>query len=177
MLVSTVLLLFYKALPGVFFARLPWSTIFYGPVRFGAVGNRNIVVGNHCSFGKGVYISIGRNARLEIGDRSGINTGGHVVAIHGISIGRDTMIGEYVTIRDQNHEYKDRGSPINKQGFKGGRIVIGNDVWIGRGVFIGPNVVIEDGCVVGANSVVVKPLPGYSVASGVPASVLRMRRG
>jgi acetyltransferase-like isoleucine patch superfamily enzyme len=38
-----------------------------------------------------------------------------------------------------------------------------------RGTFIG------DGCVVGANAVVTKDLPPYSIAAGVPARVIRNR--
>lgn len=53
---------------------------------------------------------------------------------------------------------------------------------IGRCVFIGPNsivlagVTIGDHCVIGAGSVVVRDIPPYSIAAGVPARVLKKVR-
>ena len=40
-------------------------------------------------------------------------------------------------------------------------------------VCIMPGVTIGDGAVIGANAVVTKDIPAYSVAVGVPAKVLR----
>lgn len=53
-----------------------------------------------------------------------------------------------------------------------GKIVIGNDVFIGANSLVLPGVTIGDGCVVGAGSVVSKSIPANSVAVGVPARVV-----
>ena len=56
-----------------------------------------------------------------------------------------------------------------------GDTIIGNDVWIGQNVTILPAVHIGDGTIIGANSVVAKNIPPYSVAVGNPCEVKRKR--
>jgi acetyltransferase-like isoleucine patch superfamily enzyme len=62
------------------------------------------------------------------------------------------------------------GQPWSK-----GDVVIGNDVWIGRGAKILGGVTIGDGAVVAAWSVVTRSIPPYTIVAGVPARALRQR--
>ena len=55
---------------------------------------------------------------------------------------------------------------------KVGRIVIGNNVFIGLKSIILPNVQIGNNVVIGAGSVVTKNIPDNSVAVGNPATVI-----
>ena len=66
-------------------------------------------------------------------------------------------------------QYKD-GHPSSK-----GDVVIGNDVWIGRGTTILSGVNIGDGSVIGAYSVVTKNVPPYSIVAGNPARIIKKR--
>ena len=50
---------------------------------------------------------------------------------------------------------------------------IGKNVWIGDKVTILPGVSIGEGTIVGANSVVTKSLPAYSVCVGNPARIIK----
>lgn len=52
-------------------------------------------------------------------------------------------------------------------------VVIGNGCWICANVTILPGVTIGDNCVIGAGSVVTKPIPANSVAAGNPCRVIR----
>ena len=63
---------------------------------------------------------------------------------------------------------------MNDLPFKGDTIV-GIDVWIGQNAVILPGVHIDDGCIIGANSVVGSDIPPYSVVVGNPAKVIRKR--
>ncbi len=56
-----------------------------------------------------------------------------------------------------------------------GKVIIGNDVWIGYGVTILSGVNIGDGAVIGAKSLVVKNVPAYTVVGGVPAKIIKKR--
>jgi len=50
-----------------------------------------------------------------------------------------------------------------------GDITLERDVWLGTGAVILPGVTIGEGAVVGANSVVTRSVPPYTVVGGVPA--------
>ncbi len=54
-----------------------------------------------------------------------------------------------------------------------GDITLGPDAWIGTGSVILPDVTIGEGAVVGANSVVTKSVPPYTVVGGVPAKKIK----
>jgi virginiamycin A acetyltransferase len=54
-------------------------------------------------------------------------------------------------------------------------INIGNDVWIGQGVLIMSGVNIGDGACIGANTVVSKDVPPYTIAVGAPMRFIRKR--
>ncbi len=56
-----------------------------------------------------------------------------------------------------------------------GDTVIGNDVWIGQNALILPGVHIGDGAIIGANSVVSRDVPPYTVVAGNPARLIRKR--
>lgn len=144
----------------------------YGKLRFGSSGV-GLKIGDRCTLGADVFFSIADNAKIVFGNNSSINTGGHIVACKSIVIGDDTAIGEYVSIRDQNHNFSHSDTAIDDQGYSMSAITIGSRVWIGRGCFIGPGVTIGDGAVIAANSVVVKDIPSRVLAGGVPSKIIK----
>jgi acetyltransferase-like isoleucine patch superfamily enzyme len=56
-----------------------------------------------------------------------------------------------------------------------GDVVIGNDVWIGRGATILSGVHVGDGAVIGAQAVVARSVRPYAIVVGNPAQELRRR--
>jgi acetyltransferase-like isoleucine patch superfamily enzyme len=54
-------------------------------------------------------------------------------------------------------------------------VIIGNDCWIGQNVFLAGGVTIGDGALVMAGAVVVKDVPSYAIAGGVPAKIIDYR--
>ncbi len=73
--------------------------------------------------------------------------------------------------------FRSQGVSIEREPFESSvrPIVIGNDVWIGRGAFISGGVRIGDGAVIAARAVVTKDVPPYAIVGGTPARVIRMR--
>lgn len=55
------------------------------------------------------------------------------------------------------------------------KIVVGNDVWIGRGAVISRGVKIGDGAIIAAKAVVTKDVSPYTIVGGVPAKPIRKR--
>ena len=62
------------------------------------------------------------------------------------------------------------GHPASK-----GDIIVGNDVWIGRGAVILSGVAIGDGAVIAAEAVVTKSVDPYTIVGGNPARIIRKR--
>jgi acetyltransferase-like isoleucine patch superfamily enzyme len=165
-------MLYYWSLSWLIGYKLGRGCVFYGTISFGSCGY-GIKIGNRCSLGAQSFLSVSEGGRLILGDGVSFNTGCHIVACECIEIGAGTALGEYVSIRDQNHKFSGVSAGIGNQGYASESIEIGENVWIGRGCFIGPGVSIGDGTVIGANSVVVKSIPSNVVAAGVPAKVIK----
>lgn len=54
-------------------------------------------------------------------------------------------------------------------------VIIKNDVWIGNGAIIMPGVTVGNGAIIGANAVVTKDVPDYSIVVGIPATIKKYR--
>ena len=75
---------------------------------------------------------------------------------------------------DGAHRFDDPDRPVPWQGFTTkGPTRLGANVWLGANVVVTSGVTIGERCVVGANSVVTRDIPAFSVAAGAPAKVLR----
>lgn len=62
--------------------------------------------------------------------------------------------------------------PLCRPVTSNGPIVIGKNVWCGEKATILSGVTIGDGAIIGANSVVTKDVPPFSIAAGSPAKVI-----
>jgi acetyltransferase-like isoleucine patch superfamily enzyme len=113
------------------------------------------------------------NPVVTIGDRCLIGRGSGIVGHFSIEIGNDVWTGHNVYITDQNHGYEDVTKPISQQSQPERAVKIGDGSWLGYGSVVLPGVTIGDHCVIGANSVVTRDVPSFSVAVGVPARVIK----
>jgi virginiamycin A acetyltransferase len=118
---------------------------------------------------------VGDAATLSIGHNCLLSYGVLLSCRENINIGSHVMIGEYTSIRDTSHTHKDRARPMKECPDISSPIVIGDDVWIGRGCIILGGTVIEQGVVVAANSVVKGHLEKYSIYGGIPAHFIKQR--
>jgi acetyltransferase-like isoleucine patch superfamily enzyme len=144
-----------------------------GPVAVEGTGQ--VHLGGGLLLYPGVLFETQENGTIEVGDRAVISRGVHLVAYEQISIGPDTMIGEYASVRDANHRFRTQ-QPIRDAGYWAAPIVIGANVWIGRGAIVLPGVRIGDRAVIGANAVVTHDVPAGAVVGGVPAQPLHRGR-
>lgn len=127
----------------------------------------------------GNNVNIERNAifgpQLEIDDNSGIGINCEVYGP--VTIGKNVMMGPEVIIYTSGHKHDRTDIPMIEQGSdEAKRVIVGDDVWIGRRAMIMPGVTIGNGCIIGAGAVVTKDIPDYSIAGGVPAKVLKNRK-
>jgi acetyltransferase-like isoleucine patch superfamily enzyme len=92
-----------------------------------------------------------------------------------VTLEDDVIVASHVSIINGSAQHGiDRiDIPIRQQPGKWPRITIGMDSWIGERAVVQAN--IGRHCVIGAGSVVVKPIPDYAIAVGAPARVIRFR--
>ena len=163
--------------------------------KFASFGNRSLImwkpttifneqyisIGDDTLIGPGVALSAGMvpgqecisKVVVSIGDRCLIGRGSGIVGHFSITIGNDVWTGHHVYITDQNHGYEDVTRPISQQSQPERPVVIGDGSWLGHGAVVLPGVTIGKHVVIGANSVVTKDIPDFSVAVGSPARVIR----
>jgi acetyltransferase-like isoleucine patch superfamily enzyme len=141
-------------------------------------GSKNIIVGSKVYVGYNSWLAAlpltgEKECTLEIGDGTSIGNFNHIYATKRITIGKNVLTADKVYIADNLHGYKDINLPIMKQPIKQINIVeIGDGTWLGENVCI-IGVKIGKNCVIGANSVVTKDIPDYSVAVGSPAKIIK----
>jgi acetyltransferase-like isoleucine patch superfamily enzyme len=146
---------------------LPASAVVLGTVS--VLGTRNVRFGENILLYPGLHLETQGDAWIEIGDDVVISRGTHIVAMAGVVLGKGSMVGEYTSIRDANHN-RDPGRGIRESSHSAKPIFIGREVWIGRGVTILGGVTIGDRATVGANAVVTKDVPAQATVVGVPAA-------
>ena len=134
----------------------------------------NVRIEAYCSHGDDEVF----DARIDIGNNVILGEGTHISAINHLIIGNDLLTGRNVSIIDNNHgSTLDRDTlfvpPIKRRLYSKGPIIIGNNVWIGDRACVLGGVTIGDGAIIGANCVVTKDVPAYSVVAGNPGKVVR----
>jgi acetyltransferase-like isoleucine patch superfamily enzyme len=149
------------AIPG-----LSEDCVVLGPVELH--GSRRITAGRALHLYRDLYFETMGPGEIAIGDRVVMSRGVHLVAFAGIRIGAGTMIGEYASIRDANHCYRE-DCELRDAAHDARPVTIGSNVWIGRGAIVLPGVEIGDRAVVGANAVVTRNVAPGAVVAGVPA--------
>ena len=123
-----------------------------------------------------VYLDTERaDGYIHIGERVYIGTGTTLFGHKGLEIGDFSLLAQNITLTPYSHIFEDPDRLIREQGGHCKKVVIGRDCYIGMGTCIMYTGDVGDGSVIGAGSVVVKPVPPYSVAVGCPARVIRRR--
>jgi acetyltransferase-like isoleucine patch superfamily enzyme len=145
---------------------LPATTVVLG--RIHVFGTGRVRCGEGLLLYPDLHLETQNEAEIVLGNGVVISRGVHLVAFAGVRIGNGTMIGEYASIRDANHA-RLAGIAMRDSGNIGRPIVVGSEVWIGRGVAILAGVTIGDCATIGANAVVTRDVPRGVTVAGVPA--------
>lgn len=115
---------------------------------------------------------------IEIGNNAVINPLSHVGCINRVVIGNYVSIGERTYITDHVHgasTYEDLlMPPRHRPLFSKGPVIIEDYATIGENCCILPGVTIGHNSVIGANAVVTKSVPPFSIVGGNPAKVLKI---
>jgi len=128
---------------------------------------REVTVGDFSYFernAEGIYATIGKFCSIASNTR--INALEHPlerITTHKVSY----RPNEYFRYRGVDAGFLERR--------RGKAVTIGHDVWIGHGAVVLPGMSIGDGAAVGANAVVTRDVPPYTIVAGAPARTIRKR--
>ncbi|MFA6290966.1 MAG: acyltransferase [Victivallales bacterium] len=144
-----------------------------------ALSEEGITFGRNVSIGKSTHIECTGSLRnlgkgLHVGDNVGLGSCGFFGCAGGISIGDDTLFGNYVSLHAENHNYKDSRLPIRQQGVNRKGIKVGSNCWIGAKATILDGADIGNGSIVAAGAVVLcGTYPPDTILAGVPAKPVK----
>jgi len=144
--------------------------------RFSLVPHKNITIGDQVTIGEHILIEVVKKGLLTINNGVNLTRNVVIVANSSIIIGDNCLVAENVSIRDANHQTQ-KDKIIHEQDSDIGPIKIGKDVWLGANTVVLKGVNIPDGCVIGANSLVLEKsvLEPYGVYGGSPLKLLKVR--
>lgn len=142
-----------------------------------ARGEGGIKIGSHIHINDNVYLDTEcKDGYINISDNVYIGTGTTLFGHSGMEIGDHCLLAQNITITPYSHIFEDPDKNIISQGGHTRKVTIGRDSYLGMNVTVLYSADIGEGSVVGSGSVVVKPLPPYSVAVGNPARIIRSRK-
>lgn len=112
----------------------------------------------------------GPDTRITVGDKSVFTYYVLVQISTSLDVGSHCMFGQSSIVIDGNHRFRDLTIPMLEQGYDFRPIRIEDHATVTTKCTIISD--LGTRCFVGANTVVVKPVPPYCVVAGVPARVL-----
>lgn len=142
-----------------------------------AHGEGGIELGNNTRLCERVYLDTQRAdiGYIKTGESVYIGTGTTLFGHMGLEIGDNCLLAQNITLTPYSHKFDNPDDIIYHQGGHSKKVTIGKDCYVGMGVCIMYSGDIGEGSVIGSGSVVVKPIPPYSVAVGVPAKPIKKR--
>jgi acetyltransferase-like isoleucine patch superfamily enzyme len=149
---------------------------FQGPVYLGPGFALNIpdrgtlIVGAGVDFRRGFVCEISGDGRVVIGENSTFTSHALIQCSTSIEVGARCVFGQALMMADGNHRFRDWTHHVLDQGYDFRPITIGDGAVVTSKCTVLAD--IGKGAVVGANSVVVRPVPSYCLAGGVPARVI-----
>lgn len=114
---------------------------------------------------------------IRIGARTIVNVGAYLSGEGGLEIGEDVLIGPHAKLLSAGHAIDEGDVIIARNRITRAKIVVEDGAWIGAGAIVLEGVTIGRGAVVAAGALVRQDVPAGMVAAGMPARLIRARRG
>ena len=152
-------------------------------IPFDIRNRKYIKIGDHFTSGVGNRLEaypVENNIVLTIGNNVQMNDYVHITASKSVIIGDNVLMASKIYISDTIHgsylgdeNDSDPNTPPNDRPNSYKKVHIEKNVWIGEFVSILPGVTIGCGSIIGANSVVSKDIPAFTIAAGIPAKPIK----
>lgn len=138
--------------------------------------NKGITIGNDVIIGRNTVISC-KNGNITIGDNTNIAMNCFIQSAKDVKIGKNVLFSAYCYVIGGGDHKTDRTDiPVIAQAQVVKGISIMDNCLIGAGVKIQDGVTIGNDAIIGTGSVVRDNVVDFSIAAGIPAKVIRMRK-
>ncbi len=177
-------------------AKISKNVIFQKGVHFNLSLVKNLSISENVKIGRNTLIKIRENGILNINDsctieedcriisaRDGtltlknncyIGSSSFILSGGQLEIGSNVMVSSFCYISSSKRQLKKKIDLVDQE-YDHGKIVIENDVLIGRLSTIMPNSIIKKGSVIGANSYVKIETEEYGIYAGSPIKFIKFR--
>lgn len=138
--------------------------------------NSGIVIGSGVFVGRNTILSC-KNGDIVLEDRANLGFNVEIFSAARVRVGKSVLIAAYTYLVGGDHLYDRVDLPVLDQGRTAKGIDIGDHAWLGAHVVVTDGARVGRDAIVGAGAVVVGEVPEFCIAAGVPAKVIRDRRG
>lgn len=155
------------------------TSLIYFPM---LINNKDCIsIGEHVTFREGLRMDAIKkmhsqhfSPQIIIDDYVHAEQDCQIFATNLVHIKQNVTLSSQVFITDCEHEYREiNNESILNQKLICGKTIIDEEAFLGIGVRVIKAVHIGKHAVIGANSVVTKDIPAFSVAVGIPARVIK----
>jgi len=137
--------------------------------------NKGITIGSNVFIGRNTIVYC-KNGDMEIKDKVSISPDCTIMSANRLTICEGVMIGGYTyMLSGGEYDYSDRETGFYEKCSmpSKGELVIGRNCWIGASATVLDAASVGENSVIGACSLVNKPIPPNSLAYGIPAKVVK----
>lgn len=138
--------------------------------------NRGIVLGNRVFVGRNTILSC-KNGDIIIDDDANLGFNCEIFSASRVRVGKSILMAAYTYLVGGDHLYDRVDIPVLEQGRTARGIEVDDHVWLGTHVVVTDGSHIGRDAIIGAGAVVVGEIPEFAIAAGIPAKVMRDRRG
>jgi acetyltransferase-like isoleucine patch superfamily enzyme len=138
--------------------------------------NAGITIGSGVFIGRNTILSC-KNGDIDVQDEANIGFNCEVFSASSVRIGPRALLAAYTYLIGGDHDAGQVDVSVLEQGRSSRGIAVGEGAWLGAGVKVLDGCDIGAHAIVGTGAVVNRSVPAYAVAAGVPARVLKDRRG
>ncbi len=137
--------------------------------------NQGITIEDGVFIGRNTILSC-KNGDIVLRNKANIGFNCYIVSLNYVEVGENTLFAAYAYVIGGGHISEELYVPLKDQDTHGIGIKIGRDAWLGAKSIIMDGCNVGDYSIIGAGAVVTKSVPGYAVAAGIPARIIKDRR-
>lgn len=138
--------------------------------------NSGIAIGNGVFVGRNTILSC-KNGDIVIDDRANIGFNCEIFSASRVRVGKSVLMAAYTYLVGGDHLYDRVDIPVLEQGRTARGIEVDDNAWLGTHVVVTDGSQVRRDAIIGAGAVVVGEIPEFAIAAGIPAKVMRDRRG